>query len=154
MVSPFLFKFCIQDLIFSNQVSHSCDSSCEDISFVKILKFADDATIVVFREVTKSGVAKLKNVCSNLSEWCSRWKMVINCDSNITEYRCFATAESNADLVPSTIRFGLKTVKRVEVTCVLGILFDSKLKFDLHGQSVYGRLLHRWSCISKHGNKN
>ena len=79
---------------------------------------------------------------------------MINCDSNKTEYICFATAESNADLVPSTIQFDLKTVKRVEVTCVLAILFDSKLKFDLHGQSEYGRLLHRWFFILKRGNKN
>ena len=32
-----------------------------------ILKFADDATIVVFGEDTKSGVSKFENICSNLS---------------------------------------------------------------------------------------
>ena len=154
-LSPFLFKFYIQDLIFTNQVSHLHSCNSEDISPINVLKFADDATVVVFGDDTKKGVAKLKYVCSELSDWCSKWKMVINCDSNKTDYMCFATAEGNADLVPSTIPFGLKTVKRVDTTCVLGIRVDSKLKFDLlHGQSVYSRLIHRWSSILKHGNKN
>ena len=153
-LSPFLFKFYIQDLILTNQVSHLHSCNSEDISPINVLKFADDATVVFCGDDTKKGVAKLKYVCSELSDWCSKWKMVINCDSNKTEYTCFATAEGNADLVPSTIPLGLKTVKRVDTTCVLGIRLDSKLKFDLHGQSVYSRLIHRWSSILKHGNKN
>ena len=150
-LSPFLFKCYIQDLTFSNQVSHACDSNCEDISSINILKFADDATIVVFGEYEKSGVAKLKTVCSVLSDWWSKWKMAINCNSNKTEcrYICFATAEGNADLILSTIQFGLKTVERVDATCILDIRFYIKLKFDLHGQSVYSRLMHRWSSTWK-----
>ena len=113
-----------------------------DKTCVKILKFADDATIVMLGNRTKACMDTFYAVCSNLSFWCNNWKMLVNCGINKTEYMCFSTTEKNLESVPSSFLFGNKLIKRVEETCVLGLHLDSQLKFHKHSQTVYKQLLH------------
>ena len=148
-LSPMLFKFYINDLmdlknLYNQQVGPS----------IHTLKFADDATILILSEDTSSGVNSFRTVCLNLENWCSKWKMIINCNTNKTEYMVFSTAEKDQGLIPVTFQIGQRSIKKVNVTCVLGLHIDSDLTFKHHSSVVHNCLLLRWITILRNSNKH
>ena len=146
MLSPILFKFYIFDLLFNNAT---------DIQQIapNVLKFADDMTVVLSEGNTRSCMSKFESVSRHIIDWCSKWRMIINCDVGKTEYICFSTAKGDL-YVPLNMAFGSKLIQKVNYTRVLGLYVDSDLTFNYHSQYVYSRLLYRWSSILKYENKH
>ena len=89
----------------------------------------------------------------SLKVWSSRWRMVINCQKNKTEYICFGTAEKNTN-IPQTMKLGNKEINKVPETKVLGVLIDEKLSYQAHSQMILNRLLGKWAVICKYSNNH
>ena len=80
--------------------------------------------------------------------------MVLNCDPLKTELICFGTAEKKPGLIPQHFKIGDNTIYFVEKTKVLGLIVDCNLSYIEHGKEINRKLLHRWSKICKHSNRN
>ena len=118
---------------------------------ISLLKFADDGTIKVSSESTNKCVTSLEEVLKDLNDWCKKWRMVINCNKDKTEYVCFGVARTD-DKIPNNLKIGDKTVQKVEKTKVLGLTIDAKLNFTDHSQKTYQRLCEKWVKICEYCN--
>ena len=95
----------------------------------------------------------LLQVSASLYEWSKKWRMIINCDPNKTEYICFRSNNTDTP-IPDMINIGPKEIKRVAKTKVLGLTVDEKLSFIPHCDDIYKRLLGKWGQICAYSNKN
>ena len=143
-LSPVLFKIFLMDLA----------SELENTEGIMKLKFADDGTIKVAEISTPKCLQSLDKVLTVVNNWCSKWRMVINCSPNKTEVICFNTAENNKNLVPKTFKLGNKEIKLVSKTTVLGLVMDEDLSYKEHSNRVYKKLQFRWTLVCKYCNKN
>ena len=121
-LSPILFRIYVIDL--ASELSQR-----EDIS---IFKFADDGTIKVTSSNTPDCVDKMKYVLTNIDQWTRKWRMVINCQPDKTDFIGFSTAERDAESLPESLPMGGKIIKRVKHTKVLGVIIDEGLNFPEH----------------------
>ena len=140
-LAPILFKVFLLDLF----------EDLGDSDDIETYKFADDGTIKVSAKTTEKCNQALCRVTDSLENWTQRWRMIINCNPNKTEYICFGTAERDA-IIPDSIKLGDKTVKRVQQTKVLGLIIDEKLSYIPHGKEVNRKLLGKWAKICKYCN--
>ena len=143
-LSPILFRIYVMDLA-------SELNGRQDIS---IFKFADDGTIKVTSSNTPDCVEKMKQVLQIIDKWTRKWRMVINCQPDKTEFIGFSTAERNTDLIPESLLLGEKSIKRVKHTKVLGVIVDEELNFKEHSSMVYKKLAKIWGMISSHANRH
>ena len=144
VLSPILFKFYLTDF----------GSELNDLPGVMLLKFADDGTVLCDAPSSESCLEKFNLVLKSLQTWCEKWRMVVNCDTDKTEYICFGRAKNDLTPIPTKMALGSKTINQVEETKVLGLTIDSKLSFDSHAKNVYSNLVFRWSMICQHCNRN
>ena len=140
-LSPILFKIYLMDLL----------EEMKENPELSILKFADDGTIKISSETSDKCTTELNNVVSELYQWTRKWRMVINCNKNKTEYICFGTA-AGQDKIPESVKIGDKTVHRVDKTKVLGLTIDSKLSYIPHSREVYRNLCGKWAKICQYTN--
>ena len=140
-LSPILFKVYLMD--FLNETQNNPD--------ISLLKFADDATVKVSSRSTNICNQQISNVLTQLHLWCKKWRMVINCSKDKTEYVCFGLAKKN-DLIPPSFKIGQKTIHQVEKTKVLGLTIDSKLTYTAHSQKTYQKLCEKWVKICQYSN--
>ena len=140
-LSPILFKIYLMDMLEEME-------SKEEIS---VLKFADDATVKVSAETTTECNEQLNNILKELHLWCQKWRMVINCNRDKTEYVCFGVAKKD-DIIPDSFNIGHKLVHKVDKTKVLGVTIDSKLNYLAHGQKTYQKLCDKWVKICQYCN--
>ena len=142
-LSPVLFKIYLLDILeeFKNNEN------------IEIFKFADDGSVIISKKTSEACVDSVKEVMESLKVWSSRWRMVINCQKNKTEYICFGTAEKNTN-IPQTMKLGNKEINKVPETKVLGVLIDEKLSYQAHSQMILNRLLGKWAVICKYSNNH
>ena len=140
-LSPVLFKIYMIDLL------EELDSNPS----ISLFKFADDGTVKIKGDTNQKCIELLHTVTASLYEWSRRWRMIINCDPNKTEYICFGSDDSDT-LIPNSVSIGRKEVKRVEKTKVLGLTFDENLSFIPHSEDIHRRLLGKWAEICKYSN--
>ena len=143
-LSPILFRIYLMDLL----------EEVVDSEHISLYKFADDGTIKVTGESTEQCMSTVKNVIKLLEKWISKWRMVVNCQPDKTEYICFGTAERNDGDIPDTLLLGDKVIKRVKKTKVLGLTMDEKLTYKDHSNILYKKLLTRWTLVRKYSNRN
>ena len=142
-LSPVLFKIYTLDLL----------AELDNNPAISLFKFADDATIKISGSSNQECINTLEQVSASLYEWSRKWRMIINCDPNKTEYICFKSDPDDVP-IPDTINIGPKDIKKVDKTKVLGLTIDEKLSFIPHGQDIYKRLLGKWGQICMYSNKN
>ena len=140
-LSPILFKIYLMDFLEEAQ-------NKQDIS---LLKFADDATVKVSSTTTDNCIKEINDVLTELHLWCKKWRMVINCNKDKTEYVCFGVARKN-DEIPDCFKIGEKMIHKVEKTKVLGLTIDSKLNYVAHSQKTYQKLCEKWVKICHYCN--
>ena len=140
-LSPILFKIYMLDLLEDLQNNPA----------ISLYKFADDGTIKITGNSNQESVVILRLVTGQLYEWSRRWRMIINCDPNKTEYICFQSQDTGIP-IPDTVNIGNKEIKKVEKTKVLGVIFDEALSFLPHCEEVNNRLLGKWGQICKYSN--
>ena len=88
VLSPILFKFYVNDI----------EAACQ-YEQTKFFKFADNGTVKMVGKDLKECLDYMTLVLGSISDWTSRWRMVINCEINKTEIICFHTATPH--LVPA-----------------------------------------------------
>ena len=143
-LSPILFKLYVLDMLEDLEAR-------EDI---RIYKFADDGTIKITNESTEQCIYLLNLVVESLKNWTRKWRMVINCQANKTEYICFGSSENTQEDIPNSIKLGDKEVKKVQETKVLGLTVDEKLAYTSHSKKVYNKLTGMWANTCKYTNKH
>ena len=90
----------------------------------------------------------------SVQDWTSKWRMVVNCAPNKTEYIVFGTAEANLQDIPDSIDLGQKVIKKVPETKVLGLLVDEKLSYLPHSKKVNQKISGSWANMCKYTNRN
>ena len=118
-LSPILFKFCVHDFASNSATKEG----------VSLFKFAYDGTAMIARETTSCSLLSLQEVCNEIHEWSTRWRMIINCEPGKTELICFGTAEKYDSILPSTSLIGDNHIKFVEKIKVLGLIMDKNLAY-------------------------
>lgn len=142
-LSPVLFKVYLLDLLQ--------DLNTND--HIQMFKFADDGTVKIRNESTVECIKLLNQVMDSLNGWTRRWRMVVNCLPNKTEYICFGGTDSNGPPIPNVIKLGDKEIKQVKETKVLGLTVDKKLSYTSHSKNVTNNLTGMWANICKYTNK-
>ena len=142
-LSPVLFKLYLLDILEEF-------NSNEDI---KVFKFADDGSVIISKKTSTECVESLGQVMQSLQSWSRKWRMVINCQKNKTEYIKFGIAK-DTDNIPETMKLGDKDVRRVKETKVLGLIVDEKLLYSTHCQMVLNRLLGKWAMVCRYCNNH
>ena len=140
-LSPVLFKIYMIDLL----------QELENNTEISLFKFADDATVKIRANSNQQCVDTLHLVTNHLHEWSKKWRMIINCDPNKTEYICFGSDNTDTP-IPETIQIGEKTIKRVSQTKVLGLVMDENLSYIPHCEEIHKRLLGKWAQICQYSN--
>ena len=140
-LSPILFKIYLLDMLEETQHKQG----------ISLLKFADDATVKVSAESTSKCIEEINNTLEDLNRWCRKWRMVINCCKDKTEYVCFGVAKKE-DIIPDSFGIGDKNIYKVQNTKVLGLTIDSKLNYQIHSQKTYQKLCDKWVKICQYSN--
>ena len=143
-LSPVLFKIYLLDIL----------EECEGRDDIKLYKFADDGTIKVKAVTNEICTTSLKIVLESIHKWTHKWRMVVNCNPNKTEYIVFGVAEGDIYNIPDSLRLGNKEIKKVNSTKVLGLLLDDKLSFIPHSKKVNQKLCGSWAKMCEHTNRN
>lgn len=143
-LSPVLFKIYLLDILEDYTIRDD----------IRVYKFADDGTIKVKNESTAQCINSLDTVTKAVHEWTRRWRMVVNCSPNKTEYIVFGTVEGNHQNIPESIKLGDKEIKKVSQTVVLGLLVDEKLSYVPHSKKVNNNISGSWANMCKYTNKH
>ena len=142
-LSPTLFKIYLLD--FLNEFDKNPD--------IKLYKFADDGTVKVRGETNAECVDSLNTVINSVQKWTRKWRMVVNCDVNKTEYILFGSAENNTS-IPEELELDRKRIKKVAETKVLGLQIDEDLSFISHAKKTNQKLYGHWAKMCEHTNRN
>ena len=143
-LSPVLFKIYLLDIL---------DKYNNDTN-TRLFKFADDGTVKVIAHSTSQCINSLKSVLDSIQEWTMKWRMVVNCDPNKTEFIVFGKAGDNAQDIPNSINLGCKEIKRVTTTKVLGLTLDENLSYEHHSRKVNQKICASWVRMCEHTNRN
>ncbi|KAL5260728.1 hypothetical protein ACHWQZ_G010771 [Mnemiopsis leidyi] len=119
---------------------------------ISAFKFADDGTIKVTGRDLNECLYYLEIALDSIGGWTSKWRMVINCNTNKTEVICFSCKDIAA--VPTTFQLCGNTIQLTDSSKVLGITIDRRLNYRQHSQNVLNNLMYRWVCISRYTNRN
>ena len=142
VLSPILFRFYINDM----------DKDLTEKPNIDVYKFADDGTVKVIGETMEKCLKQMAHVCASLSRWTATWRMVINCQQNKTEIMCFSNP--GQETVPKEFKMGSAKILSTEKTKVLGVIIDEKLRFKLHTEKVYNKLIGKWVMMSRYSNRS
>jgi len=102
--------------------------------------FADDLKLYV-EIVTDADHLLLQNNLIKLEEWSRLWQL------NISVKKCNISTIGNAPNLGYSYMLNNNLLPNVSVAKDLGILVDSKLKFDVHINSIITRAHQRAGCI-------
>ena len=143
-LSPVLFKIYLLD--FLDQYHPETN--------IRLFKFADDGTVKVTADSTNQCIDSLKSVLDSIQEWTMKWRMVVNCDPNKTEFLVFGKANDNIQAIPHSINLGSKEIRRVPTTKVLGLTIDENLSYEPHSRKVNQKICGSWARMCEHTNRN
>ena len=145
----------LSPLLFIIYVLDMGDSFTEDVkSHLNCFKFADDGTLVITFENMLGCHRLMQLVCDQLSIWCIRNKLVINCDLNKTEAIILKTAAHNDEQMPPELLINGLKIKYVKSTRVLGIILDDEINFKQHTLQKLKECNKKWGLITKATNRN
>ena len=93
--------------------------------------FADDTSLFSVVENVNETTANLNKDLENINKWAQQWKMSFNPDPTKMAQEVLFSRTKPKVIHPSVI-FNGKHVSRSESHKHLGLVFDPKLKFDIH----------------------
>ena len=143
-LSPVLFKIYLLD--FLEEYNNRKD--------IKLYKFADDGTVKIKASSDTQCASSLNTVLMSIIEWTEKWRMVVNCDPNKTEYISFGTSKDNNTHIPSSVKLGNKTINQVKETKVLGLHIDETLSYITHSKKINQKIYGSWAKMCEHTNRN
>ena len=146
VLSPLLFILFISDMV---------KNTPEEVKkYLNCYKFADDGTLMIALENINTCHGKMQELCDNLSDWCIRNKLVINCDVNKTEAIILKTKAIKNKPQPPELQINGKAIRYVKNTKVLGVVVDDELNFKAHALKKLNESNKKWGMITKSTNRN
>ena len=145
VLSPLLFIIYISDMFHRNQIPPACRQH------TNVFKYADDGSIAVTHEDPRECFTIAQLMCDHLSQWCKKWKMIVNCNKNKTECLVIRPVKYASSLQYNFQNLSIngKEIKYVCSTTVLGLVMDDKLMFDKHANRKLQQCWYTWYNISK-----
>ena len=143
-LSPVLFKIYLLDIL---------DQYLPETN-IRLFKFADDGTVKVAADSTNQCINSLKAVLESIQEWTMKWRMVVNCDPNKTEFIVFGSANGSVQDIPNSINLGSKEIRRVTTTKVLGLTLDENLSYEPHSRKINQKICGSWAQMCEYTNRN
>ena len=118
-------------------------------------KFADDGTLLVAHQSLFQCYRLMQRLCNELSKWCQKNKLVINCDLNKTEAIILKSGQPfSEENHPPQLHINGKSIRYVEKTKVLGVIIDDQLNFRCHARQKLNECTRKWGLITKSTNRN
>ena len=144
VLSPILFIIFISDLL------KTCNLPSTVANCTECFKFADDGSVTVVGDSFHEVQRNMQILCDYISNWCQKWRLVVNCNRNKTEIVILSPNHSHkdADYLPK-VKLGNKDLHYVEKSKVLGVIIDEELSFSHHARAVLKNCWHAWYKVSE-----
>ena len=140
VLSPLLFVIYVSDLL---QNVHLATGQAAAVAF----KYADDGSVMVAADSMSACYNHMQRICDNLSSWCKRWRLVINCSKNKTE-AVIVRSRDSASTVLGNLTISGKEIQYVKKSKVLGVIVDEEMSFKTHAQAVLKSCWFEWHRLS------
>ena len=149
VLAPLLFILYVSDLL-----THRSLPSLNR-EWIQSFKFADDGSVVVIADDEVTCIDIMQDLCDYISDWSTKWRLVVNCSRNKTEAMFVYPRKrkkddnaSNHTRLPELQICG-KTVNYVKRSKVLGVEMDSELNFNGHARKKLKQGWFIWHEITK-----
>ena len=143
VLSPILFIIFISDLLKPGNLPNSVQSCTE------VFKFADDGSVIVIANDVQNAIEKMQIVADYIANWCTKWRLCINCSKDKTEVIIIdpnICAEESVHL--QKIAIGGNLLLYVPKSRVLGVIIDEKLSFVQHSRSTLKNVSYHWQRLA------
>ena len=155
VLSPLLFIMFISDMLDLRKSPLNISDLCKD--HCNVYKYADDGSILIIHQDPMVCNRLAQEFCDHISFWCTKWKLVINCDKDKTECLIIKPKIHIAQW-PSDdfkeLQITDKTVNFAKSTRVLGIDIDDDLNFNTHSVRLLKRCWYAWYKINRGTNRH
>ena len=148
VLSPLLFIMYITEML-ENFHNVEQNSSIGGSTVTKAYKYADDGTVSVTGRDILACHATLQHICNKLFEWCSKWRLLINCDQDKTEVMVINGTSTAIPTTLPAIKIGNLELQYVVKSRVLGLIIDKDLSFSYHAKDILKRCWYQWYSITK-----
>ena len=145
VLSPLLFIIYVTDM--------TKDFPHELKKWMTCFKFADDGTFLIAHKEMSQCYRLMQILCDNLTKWCIKNKLVINCDVDKTEAIILKTSSPISTDIPPLL-IGSRLIRYVRSTKVLGIIVDDELSFKQHSSKQLKRCQQKWGLLTKTTSRN
>ena len=146
VIAPLLFILYITDMTDGMPVWLKKWFSC--------FKFADDGKFLVSHKEMYKCYRLMQRLCNELSKWCKKNKLKINCDVNKTEAIILKTCNKSYNKPPPDLNISNNKIRYVKSTKVLGIILDEDLNFKVHAEEKYKECKKKWGLLTRSTNRN
>ena len=143
VLSPILFIIFISDLL------KTCNLPSTIVNCTESFKFADDGSVTVVGDDFPTVQKNMQILCHYITDWCLKWRLVVNCNRNKTEIIILSPIHNHKDAedLPK-VKIGSTDLEYVEKSKVLGITIDEHLTFSHHARAVLRNCWHAWHKVS------
>ena len=122
--------------------------------WLSCFKFADDGTMFIAHQNMETCHQLMQKLCNELTKWCKRNRLVINCEENKTEAIVLNTGNTSYTQLPPQLLIDGKQIRYVRSTKVLGLILDEDLNFKEHAERILKQCNSKWSLITKSNTRN
>lgn len=146
VLSPILFILYVSDLLDHRCLPEALRERAQGF------KFADDGSVAAIGVNMLECWAIMKGICAHISTWCSKWRLIINCNPNKTEVLALFSSDDIVNFLPP-LEISGKTIKYVHKSKVLGVVLDDRLSFIPHARSKLQACWFAWNNLCRHTTK-
>ena len=97
----------------------------------------------------------MQQICDYLTEWCKKWRLVINCSKNKTEaiiVQPKGATTTAANII--SLEISGNTINYVKKSKVLGLVVDENLTFRYHAIEKLQSCWYTWNNITRYSNRH
>ena len=150
VLAPLLFILYISDMLCKDQLPLECSSNSS------LFKYADDGSIAVSHIDPICAHRIMQLMFKYLHVWCSKWKLIPNCDKNKTECIMITPTSSSAPDVTAfgPLIIGNRPITYTSQSTVLGLTIDEKLTFKSHAKLKLKQCWFAWYRITQNSTRH
>ena len=94
-------------------------------------------------------LAIMQSICQELTEWCKKWYLAVNCSRNKTEAILVTSGSSHCTALGNLTISGVD-IQYVKKSKVLGIVIDEDLTFESHAKMTLKSCWYKWNMLTNH----
>ena len=143
VLSPLLFVIFVTDLFKDIHLLSGSNESA------LVFKYADDGSVMVAAKSLSDCFNLMQKICDQMSEWCRKWRLAVNCKRNKTEAVIVKSKDVSSTVLGKLVISG-QTIEFVSKSRVLGISVDEDMSFQDHARNVLKSCWYEWYRLSSH----